>query len=371
MFRKLVILLVAAGLWALPARAEIAIGLAGPLQGQSAALGEQIRKGAQQAIEDINAAGGVRGELLSLKAVDDGCDPRKAVEAANRFVAGGVRFVVGHYCSGSSIPASKIYEAAGVLQISPSSSLPKFTEGGGWNVLRTCPRDDAQGTFAGLFMAAKYKDAKIAIIADQSPANAAVAAKAREALNSMGVTEALFESYTAGAKSYAPLAQKIAGLPVDVIYIAGAYPEAAIILREVKELGRNALMISDDALATDEFWNLTQDLGEGTLMSFLPDPLKIATAQGVIQRFKEKDYVPEGHALNAYAAVEALVRAMDATAGQDPRRMAEWLRSGARVSTVMGNISFDPKGDLKEPRFVWLRWSQGKFSEAPGLNAPP
>lgn len=369
MRRQFPILALATLLFAGSAEAEIAIGLAAPLQGQNALLGEQIRRGAQQAIDDVNAAGGVRGELLSLKPLDDACDPRKAVEVANQFVSQGVRFVVGHYCSGSSIPASKIYEAAGVLQISPSSSLPKFTDEGGWNVFRTTARDDAQGTAAGRFMAAKYRDAKIAILADQAPANGAIAAKAKEALNALGVTEAVYETYTAGARSYAAVSQRLVDQGVSVVYIAGAYPEAAILLKELRELGRSVQMISDDSLVTDEFWNLAGDLGEGTLMTFVPDPLHIEAAQAVIQRFREKDYLPEGQTLNAYAAVQALVRALDATGGSDPRKMAEWLRSGTRFATVLGDIAFDAKGDLKEPRFVWLRWSQGKYAEAKDLTA--
>ena len=104
------------------ARAEILVGTAGPFSGPNAALGEQIRRGVQRAIDDINATGGLRGERLAMMALDDGCDPRKAIDVATQFVSSGVKFVAGHYCSGASIPASKIYEKAAVLQISPASS---------------------------------------------------------------------------------------------------------------------------------------------------------------------------------------------------------------------------------------------------------
>lgn len=371
MLRNLAILALSLCLFATPAEAEIVIGLAAPLQGPNAALGEQVRRGAQAAIDDINAAGGVRGEQLALSARDDACDPRKAVDVANAFVAAGVKFVAGHYCSGSSIPAAKIYEAAGVLQISPSSSLPKFTDDGGWNVFRTSTRDDAQGGFAGRFMGGKYKDAKIAIVADQSPSNAANAATAKAALNAMGVSETIFAGYTAGAKTYGELTQRLVDAGVAVIYIAGAYPEAAAILREMSALGRTVQMISDDALATDEFWNQAGNLGEGTLMTFPPDPLKLEAAQNVIARFREKDFAPEGTTLNAYAAIQAMVRAMDATGGNDPRAMAGWLRGGNRMATVLGDISFDAKGDLTTQPFIWLRWSEGRFSEAQDLNTAP
>jgi branched-chain amino acid transport system substrate-binding protein len=368
MRRTIAILAITFCLCASRAGAEIVIGLAAPLQGQNAALGEQIRRGAQQAIDDINAAGGVRGEFLALNAADDACDPRKAVDVASRFVAAGTRFVVGHYCSGSSIPASKIYEAAGVLQISPSSSIPKFTDEGGWNVFRTCPREDAQGSFAGRYIGGRYRDAKIAILADQTPSNGAIAAKAREALNAMGVTEAVFETYVAGSRNYDELSQRMVAAGVTVIYIAGAYPEAAIILKEARALTPGVQLISDDALVTDEFWNLAGETAEGTLMTFLPDPLKIEAAQSIVAKFRERDQIAEGHTLHAYAAVQAMVRAMDATAGTDARKMAEWLRGGTKISTVLGNIGFDTKGDLASQEFVWLRWVDGKFIEAADLN---
>ena len=127
------------------ARAEILIATAGPLKGQYAALGEQLRQGVSRAVADINASGGVNGEQLVLEVADDGCDPKQAMTVANQLVAKGVKFVAGHYCSGSSIAAAKIYEDAGIIMISPSSTSPKFTDDGGWNVNRVCGRDDAQG----------------------------------------------------------------------------------------------------------------------------------------------------------------------------------------------------------------------------------
>lgn len=349
------------------ARAEIIIGTAGPMQGQYAALGEQIRRGAQQAVDDINATGGINGEQLVLKVADDSCDPRKAVEVANQFVSQGVKFVAGHYCSGSSIPASKIYDNAGIVEISPASTLPKYTDDGGWNVLRTCARDDAQGSAAGLLIASKFAGRKIAIVADQAPANAALAAKVKAALNAKGVTETFFENYTAGAKDYGELALKLSDGLVDVVYFAGAYPEAGLILKELRDLGRTVQMISGDSLVTEEFWNVAGDAGEGTLMTFTPDPLTIVAAQSLIQRFKDAGYTPEGYTLHAYAAVQAYVQAAEATGGMDGRKIAGWLRAGNRVNSAIGELSFDALGDVRDPQFTWLRWSQGKFAVATDL----
>ena len=125
-----------------------------------------MQRGAEMAVADINAAGGVLGQQVRLISVDDFCDPEQAVAAAQKLVADGVVFVVGHYCSGASIPASKVYEAAGVLQISPASTNPLLTEQGRANVFRVIGRDDAQGIVAGNYLADHWGDKKIAILHD-------------------------------------------------------------------------------------------------------------------------------------------------------------------------------------------------------------
>ncbi len=129
----------AAALSATTALADITIATVGPITGQLAALGEQYKRGAELAVADINAAGGVLGEKLVLEIGDDACDPKQAVATANQMASKGVVFVAGHLCSGSSIPASKVYEEEGILQISPASTNPVFTDegAGSWPRLRT------------------------------------------------------------------------------------------------------------------------------------------------------------------------------------------------------------------------------------------
>jgi branched-chain amino acid transport system substrate-binding protein len=350
-----------------PARADLTLGAAAPLSGPYAALGEQLKRGALMAVDDINAAGGLRGERIILKIADDACDPRDAVEVATGFVGQGVKAVIGHYCSGASIPAARIYEAANVLEISPASTVPKLTELKLWNVFRTVPRDDAQGGFAGRMLAEKFAAKKIAVIADQAPANQAMAARLREALAAKGLSAVASETFTAGGKDYAALAQKLADAGTEALYYAGAYPEAGLILKALNGLGRTVQLVSDDGLVTDEFWLAAGELGEGALMTFPADPLEIEAAQGVIQRFRDAGYVPDGYTLNAYAAVQAWVAGADATGGTDSRRIAEWLRGGATIDTVLGPLAFDAAGDIANPQFAWFRWSGGKY----GPVAPP
>ena len=130
--------------------ADITIATAGPMTGQYASFGAQMKAGAEQAVEDINAAGGVNGEKLVLEIGDDACDPKQAVAVANQMASKGVKLMAGHFCSGSSIPASAVYAEEGIIQISPASTNPKFTdERPGEGIFRVCGRDDQQGQVAG------------------------------------------------------------------------------------------------------------------------------------------------------------------------------------------------------------------------------
>jgi len=158
----------AAALSATTALADITVATVGPITGDLAALGEQYKQGATMAVNDINAAGGINGEKLVLEIGDDACVPEQATRVAEQMASKGVKFVAGHLCSGSSIPASKVYAEEGILQISPASTNPKFTDEGSWNVARVCGRDDAQGAVAGAYMAKTYAGKKVAVVDDKS-----------------------------------------------------------------------------------------------------------------------------------------------------------------------------------------------------------
>ncbi len=139
------------------AQGQIMIGVAGPVTGPNAAFGAQLKNGVEQAVEDINAAGGVNGQKLQIVVGDDVSDPKQGVSVANKFVSEGVKMVVGHFNSGVSIPASEVYQEAGIVQITPASTNPRFTERNMWNTFRTCGRDDQQGAVAGAYLASKFK----------------------------------------------------------------------------------------------------------------------------------------------------------------------------------------------------------------------
>ncbi len=342
------------------ANADILIATAGPMTGQYASFGEQMQNGAEQAVADINAAGGVLGEDLGLAVGDDACDPKQAVAIANQFVNDGVVFVAGHFCSGSSIPASQVYDEEGILQISPASTNPALTDEGGPGVYRVCGRDDQQGLVAGGFMADNFGDMNIAIVHDKTAYGKGLADETRAALNNAGVTEAMYEAYTAGEKDYSALVSKLKAEDIDVLYVGGYHTEAGLMVRQMREQGMETVLMSGDALVTDEYWSITGDAGEGTLMTFSPDPRKNPAAADIVEAFRAKGVEPEGYVLYTYAAIQAWAQAVEAAGTTDFDAVIEALNTGT-FDTVLGEIGFDEKGDVTAPGYVMYEWKEGVY----------
>ena len=342
------------------ASADIKISTVGPMTGQYASFGEQMQRGAEMAVNDINAAGGVLGQKVQLIVEDDACDPKQAVAAANKLVSEGVAFVAGHFCSGSSIPASQVYEEENILQISPASTNPKLTEEGGPNVYRVCGRDDQQGIVAGQFLANTYKGKKVAILHDKTAYGKGLADKTKKNMNAAGLQEAMYEAYTANEKDYSALISKMKAAGIEVFYVGGYHTEAGLMIRQAHEQGYKPQLVSGDALVTDEYWKITGDAGEGTLMTFSPDPRKNAAAAPVVQRFRDGGYEPEGYTLYTYGAIQAWAQAAAQAGSVETDSVIKALNTG-QFDTVLGKIGFDDKGDVTAPGYVWYVWKGGKY----------
>jgi branched-chain amino acid transport system substrate-binding protein len=344
------------------AQADIVIATAGPITGQYAIFGDQMKRGAEMAVKDLNAAGGVLGEQLVLEVGDDACDPKQAVAVANQMVNAGVVLVAGHFCSGSSIPASAVYNEEGILQISPASTNPQLTEQGLENVFRVCGRDDQQGTFAADYVVDNGVGSKIAIIHDKTPYGKGLADEFKKQLNARGVEEAMYEAITAGDRDFTALITKMKEAGVDLMYLGGYHTEAGLIARQAKEQGINATMMSGDALVTDEYWAITGDTGQGTLMTFSPDPRKNEAAAPVVAEFEAQGYDPEGYTLYTYAAVQVWAQAVEKAGSTDLDAVIEALH-GNEFETVLGPLSFDEKGDIKGAAYVMYEWTDGQYNE--------
>ncbi len=358
----------AAMLSATSALADITVATAGPITGQLAALGAQYSNGAKKAVEDINKAGGINGQMLVLEVGDDACDPKQAVNVANQLASKGVQFVAGHLCSGSSIPASKVYEEEGILQITPASTNPKFTDEGGWNVARVCGRDDAQGKVAGDWLAKKYAGKKVAVVDDKSAYGKGLADETRKSMNAAGLTETLNESINAGEKDYSALVSKLKDAGVEAVYFGGYHPEAGLILKQMGEQGLNAKMVSGDSQNNVELWTIAGKAAENMIFTFAPEPRNFPTAKAIVEEFKAGGFDPEGYTLYTYAAFQMYQQAATATGGFDNKKIAEWLRAGNKMSTVLGDIVLDAKGDLTNATYVWYTFKDGNYFEDPSLN---
>jgi branched-chain amino acid transport system substrate-binding protein len=344
------------------AQADIVIATAGPMTGQYAAFGEQMQKGAEQAIKDLNAAGGVLGEQLVLEVGDDACDPKQAVAVANQMVNAGIVLMAGHFCSGSSIPASTVYNEEGILQISPASTNPQFTEQGFDNVFRTCGRDDQQGQVAANYVVDNNVGSSVAVIHDKTAYGKGLADEFKKQLNARGVDEAMYEAITAGDKDFTALITKMKQAGVDLIYLGGYHTEAGLITRQAREQGLDAVMMSGDALVTDEYWSITGDTGQGTLMTFSPDPRKNEAAQPVVQEFQAQGYDPEGYTLYTYATIQIWADAVEKAGTTDLDAVLEQLHSN-QFETVLGTIGFDDKGDPTGENYVLYQWDDGQYNE--------
>jgi len=357
------LLLAAAGVFSLglgSAKADIPIAVVGPMTGPYAAFGAQMKAGAEQAVADLNKKGGVLGQKLVLEIGDDACDPKQAVAVANQVAAKGVKLVAGHFCSGSSIPASDVYFEENIVQISPASTNPKLTEQGKKNVFRTCGRDDQQGFVAGNYVADNFAGKKVAVVHDKQAYSQGLADETKKQLNKRGVQEVLYETITPGEKDYSALVSKLKAANVDILYYGGYHTEAGLIIRQMREQGMKTILVSGDALVTDEFWSITGPLGQGTLMTFSPDPRKNPVAKDVVAAFRDKKIEPEGYTLYTYGAIQAWADAVTKAKTTDSAKVIPELHAG-KFETVLGPIGFDAKGDVTAPGYVFYEWKDGKY----------
>jgi len=360
---------VAVGAFSMPtvASADITIAVAGPMTGDLAAFGEQLRRGSEMAVKDLNAAGGVNGEQVKLEIGDDQCDPKQAVQVANDLVKKGVVFVAGHFCSGSSIPASEVYAEEGILQMTPASTNPAFTEGaaakGIKTIFRTCGRDDKQGSFAGPWLAKSYGGKKVAILDDKSPYGQGLANETQKNMEGAGLKTAVRDTYTQKEKDFSALISKLKQAKVDVVYIGGYHNDAGLMMRQAREQGFKADFVSGDALNTAEFWSISGPAGEGLRFSDAAS-INLDSAKDVVAKFRAQNYEPEGYTLSSYAAVQAWAQAVAIAKSTEGEKVAAALR-GNTIPTVIGNLSWDEKGDLTKVNYAWFIWHDGKYAQEP------
>lgn len=342
---------------------DITVAVASSMTGGEAAFGRQFRNGAEQAVSDINAAGGVLGKKLVLDVEDDACDPKQARSIAEKIAGSKIPFVAGHYCSSSSIPASEAYADGNVLQITPASTNPLFTERKLWNVARVCGRDDQQGLIAAAYIAKNYAGKNVAILNDKTTYGKGLADETKKALNKMGFTEKMFESYNKGDKDFNSIVSRLKRNNIDLVYVGGYHQEAGLIVRQMRDQGLKTVLMGGDAINDKEFASITGPAGEGTLFTFGPDPRNKPTAKAIVEKFKAKNVDPEGYTLYTYAAFQVWSQAVAKVGSTDPKKVIAAIKAG-EWDTVLGKMAFDSKGDIKVMDYVVYKWdAKGNYAQ--------
>lgn len=345
-----------------PALADLPVAIAGPMTGQYASAGDQIRKGAEMAIADINARGGVLGEKLALEVGDDACDPKQAVSVANTMVNKGIVFMHGHWCSSSTIPASDVY-AESDIPMATVSTNPQVTERGLKNVFRIMGRDDQQGLVAGNYLATQFKGKKIAVLDDKSAYGKGLADEMAKAMTAKGAKPVLRESITAGEKDYSGIVTKLKQAGVDVLAYGGYHTEVALILRQAQQAGLKLTVMGGDTMTNSELVTAAGPAADNVMFTFSPDPRKNPDAAPIVEKFRAAKVEPEGYVMYAYAAMQLFEQA--ATKAKSTKYAAlEKAMRGGTFKTVIGELSFDAKGDQKAPGFVVYQWKDGKYDYA-------
>ncbi|WP_075215738.1 branched-chain amino acid ABC transporter substrate-binding protein [Mongoliimonas terrestris] len=336
--------------------ADIKIGVIGPMTGPNAVGGAQLKNGAEQAVADINAAGGILGEKIVLLVGDDASDPKQGVSVANQFVGEGVQFVIGHFNSGVTIPTSEIFAENGILQVTPAATNPKVTERGLWNIFRTCGRDDQQGALWGSYALKHFAGKKIAIVHDKTTYGQGLADVAKAEINKAGVTEVLYEGLNVGEKDFSALISKIKAAGADLVMWGGLHTEGGLLIRQMRDQGVAATVMGGDGINTSEFPAIGGEGAVGTLMSFGSDPRDNPGAKEVVAKFRAGGFEPEAFTLYSYAAAQVIEQAIKAAGTLEAPKVAEYMRTGVTFPTVIGDIVYDSKGDRKDVDFVMYEW---------------
>ncbi len=345
---------------------DITIAVATPVTGSVASIGEQVKRGAELAAEAINKNGGVNGKTIKILIQDDACDPKQAVAVANRMLSSGIKFVDGHVCSGSSIPAAEVYGENNILMMTPSSSAPKLTDDAAKNgyttILRLYARDDAQGYFIGELIKDKYSSKKIAILHDKSAYGKGLADVVKQSINKAGIKEVFFEGINPGEKDYSAVVNRLKSAGVEMLYFGGYHTEAGLMKRQAADQNYQFQLVMGDSLATPEFWSVAGPAGEGTLFAFPPDVSKNEAAKAAVEQFKKIEATPDGFSLSSYAVIQTIAGGIAKANSTDPVAVAKALRNMS-IDTVLGPVSFDEKGDLKNPKFDLNLWKDGNYSK--------
>ncbi len=342
--------------------AGIRIGVAGPMTGDQAKMGTDFRNGVTLAVEEWNSRGGVLGKKIELVIGDDQHDPKQAVSVANKLVNDGVVGVIGHFNSSCSIPASDVYNRAGIPMITPGSTNPQITERGYRGVFRVCGRDDQQGRVGAEFVINQLKLKRVAIIHDKTTYGQGLADEFKKFVS--GKTQVVYYGgIIQGDKDFKTVLTAIREMKPELIYFGGIYTEGGLLVKQARELGMTVPFMSGDGTIDPKFIEIAgAGPAEGTYLTFSPDPKNMPEAKAFINNYERKFGEIGPYSIYAYDAANILITAIRDAGSVDGKSLEEKLHT-TEFSGAVGGIKFDEKGDVTaSPYVVWVT-RNGKFSE--------
>ncbi len=343
----------------------VKIGIVAPLTGPQAHIGKDMENAVRLAAEDANAAKIMIGGnqlKFEVQAEDDQADPKMAPVVAQKLVDAKVNAVVGHFNSGTTIPASRLYSDAGIPQISPSATNPKYTDQGFKTTFRVVANDNQQGKVVGEYIAKDLNAKAVAIIDDRTAYGQGVADVVEKAVKEAGAKIVAREFTTDKSTDFKAILTKIRGRKPDVIFFGGIDTQAGPMLQQMKGLGIKAQFVGADGIQSSELFKLGGDAVEGTLASFPGLPIeKMEKGKGFNDRYKAKFkqdvvlYAPQG-----YDAFNVFVDAMKKAGSVESAKILEKLPS-TDYKGITGPIKFDDKGDIKDGPITMFKAVGGKW----------
>ena len=343
----------------------IKLGVAGAHSGDLASYGLPSVKAAELVVRDINAKGGVLGREVVLLVEDDVCKPEVATNTATKLLSQGVHVVMGHICSGATKAALAIYKAENIICMSPSATNPPLTQSGEYPTFyRTIASDDAQARLEVDYAINVLKAKKIAVLHDKGDYGKGLAEFAKAFIEKNPRAEVvLYEGVTPGAVDYSAVVQKIKRFKADAVIFGGYHPEASKIVMQMRKKRMDTAFISDDGVKDDTFIKVAGEFAEGVYATGPKDtsknPLAIAATEAHRKAYGSD---PGAFFLNAYAATQALLNAIEKAGSTDYEKVSQALKT-EDVETPLGKIRFDAKGDAIGIGFSIYQVKDGVYVE--------